>query len=61
MGPGDWEMGIGGTRRLGAGNMWGQGTGGWEKVGPGGWGLEIVGGRGLGAGNRWGQGTGSWE
>ena len=30
MGPGDWELGIGGARGLGAGNRWGQGTGSWE-------------------------------
>ena len=30
MGPGDRELGIGGARALGAGNRWGQETGGWE-------------------------------
>ena len=30
MGPGDWGRGISGVRGLGAGNKWGQGTGGGE-------------------------------
>ena len=30
MGLEHWGLGIGGARGLGAGNRWGQGTGGWE-------------------------------
>ena len=30
MGPGDWGLGIGGARGLGASNRWGHCTGGWE-------------------------------
>ena len=61
MGPGAWGLGIDETRGLGAGNRWGPGTGGGEKVGLGAWGLGKGGVRGLGAGNRWGQGTGDWK